>query len=114
MTPTNDSKITQSQTEITCRRDGAAFNHRQRQRHQEQLERVQSSVQQVKGLEDGYVFCFPSDAEQIITLAEFISLERRCCPFVKFKLEIGSYDEPIWLRLTGGSGVKEFLRTELC
>lgn len=42
--------------------------------------------------------------------AEFITLERRCCPFLSFSLdserEQGSYS----IRITGRPGVKEFLR----
>jgi len=45
--------------------------------------------------------------------AEFISLERLCCPFLRFSLEVEPEGGPIWLRLTGREGVKAFIREEV-
>jgi hypothetical protein len=41
-------------------------------------------------------------------VAEWIALERRCCPFFRFQLDVEGETGPVWLRLTG-AGVKEFL-----
>jgi len=46
-------------------------------------------------------------------VAEWVSLERLCSPFLDFSLEVGSEQDPIRLNLTGASGIKEFLLTEL-
>lgn len=113
MTIIDETEITQNQSGITCRRDGDAFNPHEGHRHRELLEQIQASIQEVVELPDGYAFRFPSEAEQILILAEFITLERRCCLFFNFKLEIESNNGPLWLRLTGGEGVKEFLKDEL-
>ena len=40
-------------------------------------------------------------------------LERLCCPFVRFRLEMEEDGGPLYLSLTGRDGVKEFLRGEL-
>jgi glutamate/tyrosine decarboxylase-like PLP-dependent enzyme len=37
-------------------------------------------------------------------------MERLCCPFVNYTLEIEPNRGPFWLRMTGGEGVKEFLK----
>ena len=37
-------------------------------------------------------------------------MERLCCPFLHFTLEIESSDKPIRLSFTGGAGAKEFLK----
>jgi hypothetical protein len=37
-------------------------------------------------------------------------MERLCCPFVRYTLEIEPNRGPFWLRMTGVEGVKEFLR----
>jgi hypothetical protein len=46
-------------------------------------------------------------------LAEWIELERRCCPFLEFKIELPAAGASIVLHLSGGEGVKEFLSTAL-
>ena len=44
-------------------------------------------------------------------LAEWVTLEQRCCPFLDFSLETGR--DGVMLRLTGPEGTPEFLREEL-
>jgi hypothetical protein len=55
----------------------------------------------------------PSDEETIQMTAEWITLERRCCPFIAFGIEVGHEGGPLWLSLTGREGVKPFLKIEL-
>jgi hypothetical protein len=61
-------------------------------------------------LSDGYTFQFRAD--QYPLLAAFIANERLCCPFFSFTLEVTPAQGPLWLRLTGGDGVKEFIHAE--
>src|SRR5690242_3726437 len=61
-------------------------------------------------LTDGYAFRFRAD--QYPLLAEFIASERLCCPFFHFTLEVTPAQGPLWLRLMGGEGVKEFIEAE--
>lgn len=84
----------------------------ERERHAALRRQLHDAVQEVTELPDGYGFRFLPDAQTLVAVAEFISYERRCCPFFKFELEIAGDKEPLWLRLRGGDGVKEFLRTE--
>jgi len=44
--------------------------------------------------------------------AEFITLERLCCPFFEFELIAEKADGSMWLRLKGGDGVKDFIKIE--
>ena len=94
---------------IACRL--TAMTDEQRKRHTYLREQMQKGVKEVKELPDGYAFRFVADAKTLTNLAEFISLERLCCPFFTFELVVGGGDSPAWLRLTGGEGVKEFLKT---
>ena len=48
-----------------------------------------------------------------MAIAKFIENERLCCPFFNFGLEVEPNSGPLWLRLTGGEGVKEILQTTL-
>jgi len=61
-------------------------------------------------LADGFAFQFRAD--QYPLLAAFIANERLCCPFFSFTLEVTPARGPIWLRVTGGDGVKEFIQSE--
>jgi len=83
----------------------------QRERHHRLGERLRGTVLQVQELDDG--FCFRLPAEEWSTAAEFVTLERLCCPFVRFCLEMDEDGGPVRLSLTGRQGVKEFLRVEL-
>lgn len=73
-----------------------------------------NAVIEIKELPDGFAFRFPSGPPIIVNLAEWITLERQCCAFLGFVLEIEPDQGPVWLSLTGGTGVKEFLQAEIC
>ena len=66
----------------------------------------------VRDAADGYVFTYSGDAETIVKLAEFVTLERRCCPFFDFTLEVAAGLGQVRLTIGGGPEVKEFLRTQ--
>lgn len=51
--------------------------------------------------------------ETLPAVALFIDRERRCCPFLRFGLEVEPEGGGLWLRLTGPDGVAEFLRADL-
>ena len=46
-------------------------------------------------------------------VAEWVRLERRCCPFFRFAIEVEADLGPTWLTLSGAPGVKEFVQAEL-
>jgi hypothetical protein len=45
----------------------------------------------------------------LLTLAEYVSLKRLCCPFFDFAIEVGNHGGPVWLRITGGQEAKRIL-----
>ena len=53
------------------------------------------------------------EAALFIALAEFITLERTCCPFFQFGLEVELGADSAWLQITGPEGVKPFLELEM-
>ena len=91
---------------IACRPN--ALDATARQRQQALLERVRGLIEAREELADGRVFRLPPTVEVLRDVAEWASLERRCCPFLAFTLE-WRMDDTVWIRLTGGPGVKEFL-----
>jgi len=68
------------------------------------------AVQEVQELPDGYAFRLPSNSEVLFIVAEDLTYDRLCCPFIRYTLDIEPNEGPFWLRFTGGEGVKEFLR----
>ena len=61
--------------------------------------------------EGGFVFRFPPSAYE--PLARFVVNERKCCPFLRIELCSDPGEGPVWLRLTGPEGTREFLKAEL-
>ena len=84
-----------------------------RQRHKAVSQQMHAAVKEVQELPDGYAFRFPAEQATIILLSEWIARERLCCPFFRFELVAEQEDGPLWLRLRGREGVKEFIRIEL-
>lgn len=95
---------------IACRPN--ALEKAQRQRQQALLGVVRRSVVAKHELPDGLALSFPGDAAVVIQLAEWISLERRCCPFLGFAME-WKQDDTVSVRLTGQPGVKEAIAAEM-
>jgi hypothetical protein len=90
----------------------SAMDADQRKHHRELTERLRESVKEVRELADGYGFRFAADTNSIRLVAEWVALERLCCPFFAFQLEVGSDNKPLWLRITGREGVKPFMQSE--
>jgi hypothetical protein len=84
----------------------------QGEQHEAAVRVLFAAVQSVKALPDGYAFRLPTTSAMVLGAAEFIANERLCCPFFNFALEAEPNAGPIWLRLTGGEGVKELIKTE--
>ncbi len=62
-------------------------------------------------LANGYAIRF--DAEAFDDIARFVTNERRCCPFMNFTIELSAGSGPIWLRLSGPIGTRDFLAAGL-
>lgn len=89
-----------------------AFSPAERERHASLLARLGSEVVGTEELPDGYAFEFGSDPGLVAEVSEWVSLERACCPFLKFQIELAPEKGMLRLRLTGSPQVKEFLRAE--
>lgn len=72
--------------------------------------KLYKAVQEIRELPNGWAWRLPGTPEVLLLVAEDLNMERLCCPFVTYTLEIEPNRGPFWLRMTGGEGVKEFLR----
>ncbi len=89
-----------------------ALNTEERKRHIEVARRLRDVTKEARELSDGYGFRFSSDQATILLVSEFIARERLCCPFFTFEIVVEAEDGPLWMRLRGAEGVKDFIRAE--
>ena len=97
-------------TVFACNMNG--MTKAQRQRHEVLIQQLGGFQQKPRELSDGYAFRLATDAPTILAAAEFITLERLCCPFFKFALDLDTDNDVLWLSLTGRPGVKPFIAAE--
>jgi hypothetical protein len=87
-----------------------ALSAKEREQHRDLTKQMRESIREIKELPEGFAFRFEGDSEQVVALARWVAFERLCCPFFSFQMEVGSKDQPLWLKITGRDGAKEFMR----
>jgi hypothetical protein len=95
---------------ITC--DLNALTPEERNRRQMLLRAVTQTIIGRSELANGFEFSFDGAKLDLAALGEWIALERRCCPFLHFRLNLEPAGKTA-LAVAGGQGVKEFLRAEM-
>ena len=84
-----------------------------RKRHFEELGPTLLKLKKsMRELPDGYEFELPPDNTTYQLLTEWAFQERLCCPFFDIDLRFDREGGPLWLRLTGRPGTKEFIKEE--
>jgi hypothetical protein len=81
--------------------------------HMATIEELFRAVEDIQELPNGYAFKLPNEQDVLLTAAKFIALERLCCPFFGFAIEVEPEGGAVWLRLTGREGVKPFIMAEI-
>ena len=88
-----------------------AMTASERSRHAELGHALWKSVIERRDLPDGYAFRVPETS--LVSTAEWVSLERKCCPFFAFTITQAEDGGAVWLEVTGAKGVKGFIAAEL-
>jgi hypothetical protein len=104
------NKVT-TESPIAC--NMAALSDEQRKRLMVVIKQIRAAGQEVRELADGYSLRLPAESAMIKDVAEWVTLERLCCPFFRFEVEVEEEGGAMWVRLTGREGVKEFTKLEL-
>ena len=99
------------QQPIVC--DLTVFSLGERQRYLALSQELFAACGKMRELSDGFTFLFPGKSTWCAKIAEWVMLERRCCPFLSFELVFEADRGPVELRLRGPQGTKEFIRGEL-
>jgi hypothetical protein len=106
-TMSNDASIP-----IVCR--PSALTPNERKRSQALRSELASATQETLELAEGYTLLYRADAGLFQRVAEWISLERRCCPFLTFELTWACGDDTLSrLSIAGPVGTKEFMAAEV-
>jgi hypothetical protein len=89
-----------------------ALTAEERARHKQLGEKLTAARKEIVELPKGYEFQFSPKSITIGELAEWVSNERKCCPFFDFHIDLEGEGSLLCLRLTGEEGIKAFIRAE--
>ena len=103
--------MTEKESPFAC--DMNAIRPDEREAHLATIEKLFRSIESVREVANGYSFQLPNQSDVLLLAAQFISLERLCCPFFDFGLEVEREGGAVWLSLTGREGVKPFIIAEV-
>jgi len=109
----NWERIANSKHESPFACDRFALGPKERTRHFDELGPTLRGLKTgVKELTNGYEFRFPTDPRTFELLAEWVAGERLCCPFFDIEMRVEREGGPLWLRLTGREGTKQFIQAD--
>jgi hypothetical protein len=107
MKDTNAEKV----SPFAC--DMSAIEPDRRGEHIAMIDELFRAVEDIRELPNGYAFRLSNESDLLHKAAKFIALERLCCPFLGFAIEVEPEGGAVWLSLTGRDGVKPFIVAEI-
>lgn len=69
-----------------------------------------SQVQKTEEANDGYVLYFEDKNDILLKLSDYLMIEKECCPFFTFNLNILSNSKGIALKIAGSDDAKSMLK----
>ena len=106
-----DSTNAPRQSPFAC--EMSAIKAEQRQPHLANAKELFAHVAEIRELDNGFSFRLNDSPDLLRKLGEFIALERLCCPFFGFAIEVEPEGSAVWLKLSGRQGVKPFIQAEI-
>jgi hypothetical protein len=91
----------------------SAIDAGKRESHLANARELFKRVREIRELNDGFGFRLQDEPDLLVKVGEFIQLERLCCPFFGFAIDIEPEGGAVWLKLTGREGVKAFIKAEI-
>lgn len=88
-----------------------AISPAERPRYNELVMQLRAAVSERVELADGFKYMLNSNVIALPQIAEWITMERLCCPFLTFQLDVASKGNP-YLTLRGPSGAKAIIQEE--
>jgi hypothetical protein len=90
------------QTNLACNLN--AHTPEQRVRHRELLTGILAKKLEVHEQVNGYTITLPAETSLIAEVAEYINLERLCCPSLYLNLTCEANHSPLVLEISGADG----------
>src|SRR5689334_4694723 len=105
------AKAPQPEAPFACNR--LALDPAARTRHFDVLgPALAAARKRVRELPNGFEFKFAPDRVMVQQVMEWTAGERLCCPFFDIEIRIERQGGPVWLRLTGREGTKQFVKSD--
>ena len=89
-----------------------AFTTQERAQYRKLSDRLMPAVLSEREKNDGYALELNTRSISVVEVAQWVELERKCCPFFSFQLDLRGEDGALWLSLTGREGVKQFIEVD--
>jgi hypothetical protein len=86
-----------------------AISATDRPRYGELTQKLALGIRSRHELADGFTFGLAEECLSLAEIAEWIGLERKCCPFLTFRLEVAAASGALDLTLRGPAGTKAIL-----
>lgn len=96
-----------SATTIACNLN--AFDAAERTRYNELVKRVRDAIGRRTEVSDGYAFELDGKRITLPETAEWMGMERLCCPFLTLQLRVTGTEDHWLVTLTGPAGAKALL-----
>lgn len=77
------------------------------------IEKFKSLIHEKNETENGIIFKFKGDNENLEEIMNLVKLERKCCSFLTFDLKVQREAHPLQLTISGPAGTRDFLMHEL-
>jgi len=105
------TKSVYGDTPIAC--DLTVFSLSERMEHLALAKSLLQRARQMIEHDDGFTFVFEKSPSLELQVENWISKEKRCCPFFSFELSSTNTPQLLNLKIAGPDGAKEILRPEL-
>ena len=89
-----------------------AISEADRLRYNDLTKRLRLAIRNRSEIRDGYMFKLDGQVLSLPQVADWISMERLCCPFLNFQLSASGNQSDWELKLTGPKGAKALLQAE--
>jgi hypothetical protein len=89
-----------------------AISAADRPRYNELIKRIRAAIRDRSEIANGYAFKLDSKTVTLPEAAEWIVMERLCCPFLMLQLAASGNQAQWLLTLTGPEGVKQLITAE--
>lgn len=103
-------ELSSASSSFYCDRSGLTAEQRERKKEVGKI--LRSALIGIREIDQGFEFEYPADLETYRAAADFVPLERACCPFFEFGIRLEPAGGRLRVSLTGPEGVKGFIREE--